>query len=128
MYEKIARAMKETCYERSADQYRKIKDAHNKTGIYRKKKLDFFNAMDNILGDKPSTQPPVLVDTLDLNDEDAENSIGDTSASTAESNGKDNITDSSSLCDAGSHSTTPPERKKKRIREYKAVKVMKDVV
>ena len=33
-----------------------------------------------------------------------------------------------SLCDAGSHSTTPPERKKKRVCEDKAVKVMKDVV
>ena len=47
--------------------------------------------MDNILGDKPSTQTPVLMDTLDLNDEDAENSIGYTSASTAESNGKDDV-------------------------------------
>ena len=70
--------------------------------------------MDNILGDKPSTQTPVLMDTLDLNDEDAENSIENTSASTAESNGKDDVTDSSSLCDAGSHSTTPPEGKKKK--------------
>ena len=84
--------------------------------------------MDNILGDKPSTQPPVLVDTLDLNDEDTENSIRDTSASIAESNGKENVTDSNSLCDAGSHSFTPPERKKKSVREDKAVKVMKDVV
>ena len=81
--------------------------------------------MDNILGDKPSTQPPVLVDTLDQNDEDAENSIGDTSASTAASNGKDDVTDSNSLCDADSHSTTTPERKKKIICEDK---VMKDVV
>ena len=97
MYEKIARAMKEAGYERSADQcrekakklkadYRKIKDAHNKMGIERKK-LEVLDAMDNILGDKPSMKPPVLVDTLDLNDEDAENSIRDTIASTAQSNG-----------------------------------------
>ena len=104
VYEKIARAMKEAGYERSADQcrdkakklkaeYKKIKDVHNKTGTERKN-WKFLDAMDNILGDKASTKPPVLVDTLHLNDADAENSIRDTSASTAESNGKEDVTDS----------------------------------
>ena len=126
-------------------------DAHNKTGTVIKN-WKFLDAMDNVLGDKPSTKPPILVDTLDLNDEDAENSIQDTIASTAESNGKEDVTDSNSFCDAGSNSTTmrieifehnlrliaekckncsnkiPPGRKKKRVREDKAVKVMKDVV
>ena len=43
--------------------YRKIKDKHGKTGEGRSNWV-FLDAMDMVLGDKPSTRPVVLVDTL----------------------------------------------------------------
>ena len=42
-------------------EYRKLK---GKTGESKRKDWDFFEAMDAILGTKPVTQPPVVVDTL----------------------------------------------------------------
>lgn len=43
--------------------YRKIKDKHNKIGDGRKK-WPFLDTMDAVLGDRPSTRPTVLIDTL----------------------------------------------------------------
>ena len=73
VYEKIARQMKEKDIDKTADQcrtkmkklkldYRKIKDKHNKTGQGRKnwKHLD---ALDSILGHRPTTKPAVVLDT-----------------------------------------------------------------
>ena len=42
--------------------YRKIKDHNGKTGRGRKEWI-FFEKMDEILGDKPATTPPIIVDT-----------------------------------------------------------------
>ena len=43
-------------------EYRKIKDGRNKTGTGRKE-LRFFDAMDAVLGHKPATEPPVVVES-----------------------------------------------------------------
>lgn len=74
VYERVSREMVRAGHKRTAEQcrdkakklkgdYRKVKDTHNKTGEGRKK-WKFLEAMDAVLADKPSTQPPVLIDTL----------------------------------------------------------------
>ena len=40
-------------------EYRKIKDGRKKTGTGRKE-WRFFDAIDDVLGHKPATQPPVV--------------------------------------------------------------------
>ena len=40
-----------------------MKDQHNKTGTGRKK-WRFYDALDSVLGNKPATMPPEVVDTL----------------------------------------------------------------
>ncbi len=74
IYDKIARQMTVAGFERTAEQcrdkvkklkgeYRKIKDKHGKTGEGRKR-WKFLEAMDTVLGNKPATKPPVVIDTL----------------------------------------------------------------
>ena len=49
-------------------EYKKIKDKLNKTGESGRKRLmswDFFDPLDGILGHKPATHPPVVVDSLE---------------------------------------------------------------
>ena len=43
-------------------EYRKIKDGRNKTGTGRKE-WRFFDAMDDVLGHKPATQLPVVIES-----------------------------------------------------------------
>ena len=73
IYEKVARALDASGHSRTAVQcrekikklkrdYRKMKDHNGKTGRGRKK-WHFYDKMDEILGDRPATTPPVVVDT-----------------------------------------------------------------
>ena len=82
VYEKIVSRTKEAGYDRSIDQcrikikklkqdYRKIKDKHGETGEERKSWC-FYEAVDSILGVKPTTRPPVVVDTLADDDKPTE--------------------------------------------------------
>ena len=75
MYEKIVDQLKDAGHERTVEQcrskmkklkqdYRKIVDSNNKTGQERKT-LKFYDALDAILGPKPTTRPPIVVDTLE---------------------------------------------------------------
>lgn len=45
-------------------EYKKVKDKNKETGNKRKK-MKFFDELNEILGNKPSVKPPVLIDTLD---------------------------------------------------------------
>ena len=74
IYSKIAAEMTEAGHERTAQQcrdkikklkvdYRKIKDNRKKTGEGRYPEWDYFNSLD-ILGHKPATEPPVVVNSL----------------------------------------------------------------
>ena len=65
--------MREAGYERTYQQcrdkikklkgeYKKEKDRHNKTGEERTT-WDYFDAMDSILGHRPATRPPIVIDT-----------------------------------------------------------------
>lgn len=67
--------MNEAGFERSANQcremikklraeYKKVKDNNNQTGNNRKM-CKFFEKLDNVLGSKPATRPPVLVDSFE---------------------------------------------------------------
>ncbi len=78
IYEKIARDLSDAGYQRTVDQcrekvkklkseYRKVKDGHYKTGTGRNN-WRFLDALDAVIGDKPSTKPPVVIDSLDDND------------------------------------------------------------
>ena len=47
-------------------EYRKVKDGHNKTGTGQSS-WRFLDAIDAVIGDKPATKPPVVIDSLEDN-------------------------------------------------------------
>ena len=73
IFVRISRSMVENGYEKTGDQcsskikklrlaYKKNKDKKGKTGT---ENIDwkYYEAMDSVLGYKPATQPPVIVDS-----------------------------------------------------------------
>ena len=48
-------------------EYRKVKNGHNKTGTGRNN-WRFLDALDAVIGDKPATKPPVVIDSLEDSD------------------------------------------------------------
>ena len=73
MYEKIAKSMEDSGYRKTAVQcreklkklkkdYKKVKDKNRPTGtgttVWK-----FYDAVNDILGNKPATRPPVVIDT-----------------------------------------------------------------
>ena len=80
VYKKIAKELTEVGYARIVEQcrdkmknlraeYKKIKDKWNETGQGCYPEWDFFDVMDKVLGHKPATQPPVIVDSCNYSDE-----------------------------------------------------------
>ena len=76
IFVKISKEMEAAGFSKTAHQcsskikklrfeYRKIKDKHGKTGEGRKD-WRFYEAMDQVLGHKPATQPPVVVESGDM--------------------------------------------------------------
>lgn len=74
VYEKVSKSMIQAGYPRMAEQcrekvkklkmeYKKIKDKHRITGTGRKK-WKFLEPLEQVLGDKPTTLPPAVIDTL----------------------------------------------------------------
>ena len=102
IYKKIAREMEAAGYAKTGEQcngkikklrleYKKMKDKRGKTGTGRKD-WKFFDAMDSVLGHKPATQPPVMIES------------GATSSCIAdeyipEEEGDENVTSNCSTCD-----------------------------
>ncbi len=75
IYDKIARGMVEAGYERSGVQcrdkikklkgeYKKVKDHNNETGK-RRKAWKLYDCMNEVLGNKPATRPPIVIDSLE---------------------------------------------------------------
>ena len=75
VYEKISRELSDAGYQRTAEQcrekvkklkseYRKVKDGHNKTETGRSS-WRFLDAIDAVIGNKPATKPPVVIDSLE---------------------------------------------------------------
>ena len=75
VYQKIAKELREEggCTNRTYEQcrekvkklkgdYRKVKDKQHKTGEERND-WEYFEAMDSVLGHKPATHPPLVIDT-----------------------------------------------------------------
>ena len=95
IFDKIAREMVGAGFDRSGTQcrdkikyvkklkaeYRKIKDKHGKTGTGRSS-WKFFDDMDKILGHKPATCPPTVIDTSDSADPTAPSTEGQVSEET----------------------------------------------
>ena len=92
VYNQISRQMEAAGYEKTADQcnntihkikleYRKIKDSRKKTGTGRKNWW-YFEEKDAILGHKPATQPPVVVESGEIaaTDDPAHKSEGEEEA------------------------------------------------
>ena len=112
VYEKVSQSMSEAGFEKSADQcrekakklkneYRMMKDKHRKTGEGRKE-WKFLNVMDNVLTDKPSTCPSVLIDTLENKVEtDDKSEISEGDSVTVSREGTSNKLNDKSLTDDG---------------------------
>jgi len=80
VYRKIAKELTEVGYTRTMElcrdkmkklrvEYKKIKDKRKETGQGRYPEWDYFDAMDEVMGHKPATQPPVIVDSGNYLDE-----------------------------------------------------------
>ena len=82
VFSKISSELLEAGYERSAAQcrdkikklkgeYRKIKDKRNRSGEGRYSEWEYFDAIDNVLGHRPATKPPVVTESMgvDVHDE-----------------------------------------------------------
>ena len=128
VYERIAKAMKEAGYNKNAEQcrdkakklkseYRKVRDKNKITGNKRKT-WKFMEVLDEVLGDRPATKPPIVIDTSsenqDENDSDKTNddSIGDGSL--------EDTTDTVSI--AGTDTTSTSEGKSKNeVKEVKRI-------
>lgn len=105
VHRKLAELMKERGYNRDAKQiktkikhlrevYRKHKDKINRSGAGAGKSPKFFEEIDVILGTRPQTQPPFVVDsggprqpTDDDSTEDTEQDVDDDSESNSSLNG-----------------------------------------
>ena len=77
------------------DEYRKIKDKHGKTGEGRSN-WKFLKALENVLGEKPTTRPAIVVDS----------SVGDDRVSYCESD-SDSASQDVAAQDPHSRSVTP---------------------
>ena len=75
IYEKLSKGLAKHGIEKSGEQcrckvkklrqeYKKIKDAHSQTGTDRKK-WKFYECLNEILGNRPATCLPVVIDTSD---------------------------------------------------------------
>ena len=80
IYEEVAQEMKDAGYNRTYQQcrdkikklkveYKKEKDRTGKTGE-EKSTWDYFQEMDSILGHKPSTRPPVVIESMNTDGTD----------------------------------------------------------
>ena len=83
VFEKIVHRLKQANYDRTIEQcrvkmkklkqeYKRIKDKGNKTGEAAKKTWRFYGAVNDILGTKPATKPPIVIDTLEEEKSDDE--------------------------------------------------------
>ena len=158
MYEKLSIGLAKHGIEKNGEQcrskikklhqeYKKIKDAHNKTGTDRKK-WRFYDSLNEILGNRPATCPPVVIDTSDEaslmqreeragddSDRDNDETVYEGSSENNEGDGVGAVVESSDL-ESSSHSrsSTPINMKGKKRRRSKGeviedmmAKVMKSV-
>ena len=136
VYNKIAAQLRAAGFERTGSQcrdkikklkieYRKIKDKRNKTGEGRFPEWHYFDSIDEILGHRPATQPPVVVSSVD-------NTAGHTADDSQQEERKENSpelfddikpSESSSSTMESSRSSTPVLLRHRKRQRSKADKV-----
>ena len=137
VFEKISKALCEAGYERTFQQcrdkvkklrieYKKVKDKHGKTGENRSD-WEHFNAMDAILGNRPATKPPVVIDTsATLNPmEQQEEQLQDDASDNVES--LSNSTSAPSVSQSPDVEIVTPPTSKKRKRPSKSENAVMDM-
>ena len=101
VYDELSIKMKTAGVEKSTKQiriklknlkseYRKDKDNLNRSGRDRKPTGKFFDAMDEVLGSRPSTDPPNIHQSMALDDDDDDASVLGAADSVASSPSQDN--------------------------------------
>ena len=131
IFEDVAKQMREAGYERTFQQcrekikklkgeYKKEKDKHNRTGEGRTN-WDYFEAMDAILGHRPATQPPVVIDTSEsatpapeTQEEDDEGGEEGEQPAASEGNGADSLNSSTTSLSSSLPGAGSSTRKRKR--------------
>lgn len=117
VYEKIARELCDAGYERTGKQcrekikklkgdYKKIKDNNSETGRKRKN-WRFYDAVNEVLGCKPATTPPVVFDTLADVPQDGE--LYDTVDSVGNETNSSTTTDEVTTGEQNNSTDTEPE-------------------
>lgn len=103
--------------------YKKIKDKHGKTGEDRSN-WDYFDAMDSILGTRPATKPPLVIDTsntaTDSQEEIEEETGADKESETlSRSSSATSLTPSSVPSTSSTNTSNPPPASRKQKHSLK---------
>ena len=117
VYRKIADDLGEAGYTRSLEQcrdkikklkgeYKKVRDKRETTGEGRYPEWEFFDALDNVLGPKHSTEPPTVVESLQRigPDDESQDSSGRTTVPVVHSPAPSQITEVGETQPSGSGS------------------------
>ena len=146
VYEKIAKELSNKGSDKTAEQcrakmkklkldYRKVKDEHSGTEESRST-WKFFDAMDTVLGHRPTTHPPVVLDTSDQpgteeeeetqeEEEEDEEAVDQSSMSTPSGNSDEQSIPTKK---ATSHATGIKGRKRPRTKDEIIEAIMTKVV
>ena len=144
VFTKIAREMSESGFERTFQQcrdklkklrseYRKIKDKQGKTGESKRKDWNYVEPMDAILGTKPATHPPVVVDTLqdssDIQEDmtENENEIHENPGTSASASEESNMPKSRTTTPSPSPGVVIKSRKRKHKAESTVAEMLQMV-
>ena len=94
----------------------KIIDKHGKTGEGRSK-WEYFNSMDNILGNRPATEPPVVIDSSYVDaaeEQELKEEGGD------ETENREEEKENKQSIPAASSASSTPRSKRKRAKSEKS--------
>ena len=149
VFESISRRMNDAGFDRTASQcrekikklraeYKKVKDNNSQTGNNRKT-CKFYERLDSVLGSKPATRPPIVIDSFESSvnnssdsqksDDDLENSIESTSNNEQSSDlSTEKLPSNLSGDQVDEQCDKKPPAKKKRSRDEKVEKAMGTLV
>ena len=136
VYEKLSRTLATYRIEKSGEQcrtkviklqqeYKKIKDKHSQTDEERSQ-WKFYDKLDEILGTRPATCPPIVLETFDNNQtnnsnetdiEDLENSMNQSSLLDDSASPNTSVSEQSSSDDNGDQKRTVKSKNKRDAKE-----------
>ena len=123
-------------------EYRKVKDKREKTGEGRYPEWDYFDALDAILGHRPATKPPLVINSIsavgptaigpseDLDDEEnpqTPDNLNDDTPCTSETSHSQKTTSVSPTSDSEVASLKQPRSSRKRKRPNSVVEKVEGV-